>query len=141
MPCLFGTAPAPQARLVFAHYTAYPWQEELKWQQGALGWPALLLILLYSSRGLVASWGALGWQLPLVWHSIVQALHVVLAGWRLAPAVCQAGGPLHRTPDKLQSLALMLDWCALGHRGPACGGKAALRSLHGWASGRACKAT
>lgn len=112
-----GVLPAtptnPQARLVFAHNTAHPWQEELKWQQGTLSWPALLLTLLYSSRGLVSSWGALGWQLPLACHAIAQGLHVVLAGWQVAPAVCQAGGPLHRTPDKLQSLALLLDWCAL----------------------------
>ncbi|KAI7837464.1 hypothetical protein COHA_008722 [Chlorella ohadii] len=107
-----------QARLVFAHNTAHPWQEELKWQQGTLSWPALLLTLLYSSRGLVASWGALGWQLPLVLHAIAQGLHVVLACWQVAPAVCQAGGPLHRTPDKLQSLALMLDWPLRAVGGP-----------------------
>lgn len=54
--------------------------------------------------------GALAWQLPLAWHVAMQALHVAVAAWRLTPVVCRAGGALRGTPDKLQDLALLLDW-------------------------------
>lgn len=92
------------------HGTLHVWDESRPWQRGSVGWPALLLTLLYSSRALVACWGALAWQLPLPWHIPVQALHVALAGWRLAPAVCNAGDALRGNPAKLQALALLLDW-------------------------------
>ncbi|PRW44947.1 squamosa promoter binding -like 5 [Chlorella sorokiniana] len=104
------TAVVLLARLAFMHGTLHVWQEERRWQRGAMGWPALLMTLAYSSRALVACWGALGWQLPLPWHAAVQALHVGLAGWRLAPAVCSAGGALRGNFSKLQALALLLDW-------------------------------
>lgn len=102
-PCHAG---APQ---LHAWHTA-AWQEERPWQRGAIGWPALLLTLAYSSRALVACWGALAWQLPLPVRIAVQGLHVALAGWRLAPTVCSAGGALRGSPGKLQALALLLDW-------------------------------
>ncbi len=92
------------------HGTLHVWHEERPWQRGSMGWPALLLTLAYSSRALVACWGALGWQLPLPWHVVVQGLHVSLAGWRLAPAVCGAAGALRGNSSKLQTLALLLDW-------------------------------
>lgn len=101
---------APQARLSFMHGTLHVWQEERPWQRGAIGWPALLLTLAYSSRALVACWGALAWQLPLPVHTAVQGLHVALARWRLAPTVCSDGGALRGSPGKLQALALLLDW-------------------------------
>lgn len=80
---------------MFVHGTVWDYREMRPWQTGELRWPSLLLSLLYSSRTLVmGGWGAFGWQLPMAWHTAVQLLHVALAGWNLAPAVCSPGNPL-----------------------------------------------
>lgn len=43
---------------------------------------------------------------------------MALAGWRLAPTVCSAGGALRGSPGKLQALALLLDWPLRAVGGP-----------------------
>lgn len=74
-------------------------------------WPALLATLLYSSRTLVvAGWGAFGFALPLPLFAAAQAAHVALSAWRVAPAACRPHGALAGSADKLQDLALLLDW-------------------------------
>lgn len=74
-------------------------------------WPALLATLLYSSRTLVvAGWGAFGFALPLPLFVAAQAAHVALSAWHVAPAVCRPDSVLAGSADKLQALALLLDW-------------------------------
>ena len=73
-------------------------------------WVPLLLSLLYASRALVACWGAFAWRLPLPMHAAVQLLHVAVAGWQLAPAVCADGCAIRSSADKLQQLGLLLDF-------------------------------
>ena len=46
---------------MFIHGTVWDYREARPWQAGEMGWPSLLLSLLYSSRTLVVGgWGAFG---------------------------------------------------------------------------------